>query len=242
MKRLISICKIVFVMLTGTMILGSLLVSCSKDETKTNNAPVISSIVINPSTIGVGGVVTITVVASDADHDELSYSYSPNGGSVSGSGPVVTWTAPSLAGTYSVTVKVTDGKTTTEQSSALTVTGGGTSSTITGRAYFPAGVSGDLSNAKVSLYTTLDNWTNNTPIRFVATVGTGSSVTFTLTNVLPGNYYLDVWKDIDNNAFWSKGDFVGWYGAGGLGSPSLTELQVTQGQTVNVNVDMYIIP
>ena len=68
-----------------------------------------------------------------------------------------------------------------------------------------------------------------------------STVSFTLSNVNPGNYYLDVWKDIDNSATWTSGDYVGWYGSGGLGSPQLTEFQIAQGQTFNCTVDMYII-
>jgi len=112
---------------------------------------------------------------------------------------------------------------------------------VVGTAQFPAGTSGDLSNAKVSLYTSYDNWENNVPIKFDAVSGSGASVTFEISNVLPGNYYLDVWKDIDNNAFWSVNDFVGWYGSGGLGSASLTEFQITEGQTFNCSVNMYII-
>jgi len=112
--------------------------------------------------------------------------------------------------------------------------------TINGTAYFIAGVSGDLSNAKVSIYTSLDNWLYNQPIKFVSTTGAGASVTFSMENVLPGNYYLDVWKDIDNSSGWTSGDFVGWYGSGGLGSPSLTEFQITDGQTLDFDVQMYI--
>ena len=80
------------------------------------------------------------------------------------------------------------------------------------------------------------------PIKFGAVSGTGASVTFSLTNVNPGNYYLDVWKDLDNDGWWSTGDYVGWYGSGGLGSPALTEFQITEGETFNANVQMVIIP
>jgi len=51
-----------------------------------------------------------------------------------------------------------------------------------------------------------------------------------------------VWKDTDNSARWSAGDFVGWYGNGSLGSPGLTPLQVREGETVNVgDLFMYLI-
>lgn len=112
---------------------------------------------------------------------------------------------------------------------------------VVGTAQFPAGTSGDLSNAKVSLYTSWDNWLSNQPIKFAACSGSGASVSFVIANVLPGNYYLDVWKDIDNSATWTSGDYIGWYGSGGLGSPSLTEFQIIEGQTFTANVNMYII-
>jgi len=111
---------------------------------------------------------------------------------------------------------------------------------IKGTAYFPAGTSGDLSNAKVSIYTSYENWNNNQPIKFVSVSGAGANVTFQIDEVLSGNYYLDVWKDIDNSAFWSVGDYVGWYGSGGLGSPDLTEFQITDGETLTFDIPMYI--
>jgi hypothetical protein len=112
---------------------------------------------------------------------------------------------------------------------------------VTGTAFFPAGTSGDLSNSKVSLYLTYDDWLNNVPVKFAAVTGSGASVSFTLSNVNPGNYYLDVWKDIDNTGTWSSGDFVGWYGSGGLGSPTLTPFQIAAEQTFNCTITMYII-
>jgi len=113
---------------------------------------------------------------------------------------------------------------------------------ITGTASFLAGTSGDLSNSKVSIYTSYDNWVNNQPIKFGAVTGSGASVSFTLAGVNPGNYYLDIWKDADNSGTWTVGDYVGWYGSGGLGSPGVTEFQIAEGQTFNCTVQMYIVP
>ncbi|HSG68577.1 MAG TPA: PKD domain-containing protein [Bacteroidales bacterium] len=214
--------------------------SCKKDEENKN--PVVSSVIVNPASINAGGMVTVTVSASDPDGDALSYSYTATGGAIQGSGSTATWTAPNQAGAYSVTVAVSDGNGgAASGSGTLTVTQVQQQTKVTGTAQFPAGTSGDLSNAKVSLYTSYENWNANQPIKFGAVTGAGASVTFELMDVLPGNYYLDVWKDIDNNAFWSSGDYVGWYGTGGLGSPSLTEFQIGSGQTFNCSVNMYII-
>jgi hypothetical protein len=212
--------------------------SCNKEEE--NNAPTISSVVVNPATVNANGMATVSVTATDPDGDALTYSYTVSGGSIIGNGASATWTAAATEGAYSVTVTVTDGNGGQASSNAsLTVLAPVTQ--VTGTASFPAGTSGDLSNSKVSLYTTIDNWNFNQPIKFGAVTGAGASVSFTLTNVNPGNYYLDVWKDIDNSGTWSSGDYVGWYGSGGLGSPALTEFQIAQGQTVNVTVQMYII-
>jgi hypothetical protein len=50
----------------------------------------------------------VTCDASDADDDELSYSWSVNGGSITGTGCEVVWTAPEQAGTFAITVIATD--------------------------------------------------------------------------------------------------------------------------------------
>lgn len=116
-----------------------------------------------------------------------------------------------------------------------------TVTTVHGTAGFPAGVSGDLSNAKVSLYTGLTEWANNNPVKFGSVIGSGANVTFSLTGILPGNYYLDIWKDINNSGGWDSGDFVGWYGTGSYASPSLTQFQISDGGTFSANITMYII-
>jgi hypothetical protein len=112
---------------------------------------------------------------------------------------------------------------------------------IKGNATFPAGTAGDLSNSKVSLYLSLTEWQNNVPVKFVTASGSGANIGYTFSDIAPGNYYLDVWKDNDFDGTWSVGDFVGWYGAGGLGAPSLTPIQVTDGNTATANVTMYVI-
>jgi len=227
-----------FLVIAFIGILAISLSSCKDDES--NSSPTITSVVVTPGSVNANGIATVTVTASDPDGDALTYAYMVTGGAIQGSGASVSWTAPSSAGAHSVTVTVTDGNGgQAVGNGSLTVLPAVTQ--ITGTAKFPAGTSGDLSNAKVSIYTSWDNWVNNQPIKFGAVSGSGASVNFTLTGVNPGNYYLDVWKDIDNSATWSVTDYVGWYGSGGLGSPALTEFQISEGQTFNCSVDMYII-
>lgn len=225
----------------AVLVIATLLIfvsSCKKDES--NNNPVITSVTVSSPSVESGSVVTVTVVASDPDGDALTYTYVVSGGAIQGNGATATWTAPSIAGSYSVTVTVTDGNGgSVSGNGSLTVVEAPTQ--ITGTAFFPAGTSGDLSNAKVSIYTSVENWEANTPVEFGSVVGAGASVTFTLGSLNPGNYYLDVWKDNDNNASWSTGDFVGWHGSGGLGSEDLTEIQLAKGETKNIDIKMYII-
>ncbi len=65
---------------------------------------------------------------------------------------------------------------------------------IVGTAKLPVGVAGDLANAKVSVYLTVDDWNFNNPVKFVGAQGSGATVTFTMP-VIAGNYYLDVWRE-----------------------------------------------
>ena len=216
-----------------------ILSSSSCNKTPVNQNPLISSVAVSPSSVAANGVVSVAVTATDPDGDNLTYAYTATGGAIQGNGANASWTAPGQAGSYSVTVTVTDGKGGTVSSNgSLNVSAPVTQ--ITGSASFPAGTSGDLSNAKVSIYTSYDNWVNNSPIKFGTVSGSGANVSFALTDINPGNYYLDVWKDNDNSGTWTTGDFVGWYGSGGLGSPTLTEIQITEGQTFNCTVQMYI--
>jgi hypothetical protein len=226
----------------GICLLGFMVVlsSCKKDEENTN--PVVSAVTVAPASVAAGGTAIVTIAASDADGDALTYTYTATGGAITGAGATATWTAPNTAGAYSVTVSVSDGNGGIAPGSAtLTVTQVQQVTKVTGTAQFPAGTSGDLSNAKVSLYTSLENWNLNIPIKFAAVQGAGATVTFEITGVAQGNYFLDVWKDIDNSATWTVNDYVGWYGSGGLGSISLTEFQILEGETFNCSVNMFIV-
>jgi len=78
----------------------------------TNNPPVISSLTANPPSVDVNQTTTITCTASDEDvGDILTYAWVKTGGMFEGStlGSSVNWTAPSTAGTYTVTCEVIDG-------------------------------------------------------------------------------------------------------------------------------------
>ena len=77
-----------------------------------NHAPV-AACSVNPASVyaGSGDTVAVHVEASDPDNDPLSYSYTATGGSVEGTGADARWSSAGAAvGSYTVNVKVDDGK------------------------------------------------------------------------------------------------------------------------------------
>jgi len=75
-----------------------------------NNYPVISSLDSKKDWAMVSDGCEVECVASDADGDSLNYTWSATAGTFSGAGPVVTWRVPNIPGTYTITVKVADGR------------------------------------------------------------------------------------------------------------------------------------
>ena len=76
---------------------------------RANNPPAIASLTADPGWTTSSGSVEVTCTASDPDADELTYEWTATAGSISGTGAVVSWTAPQEVGTYYVTVTVADG-------------------------------------------------------------------------------------------------------------------------------------
>jgi outer membrane protein OmpA-like peptidoglycan-associated protein len=77
------------------------------------NHPPVAACSVNPASIyaGSGDAVAVHVNASDPDNDPLTYTYSSTGGAVEGTGPEARWNSAGVAaGSYTVNVKVDDGK------------------------------------------------------------------------------------------------------------------------------------
>jgi len=75
-----------------------------------NRAPTINSMTALPAQPRANDLVTVTVSASDPDGDAVSYGFHASGGTiVSQTAGVLLWRAPPTAGTYTITVNVTDG-------------------------------------------------------------------------------------------------------------------------------------
>jgi hypothetical protein len=78
-----------------------------------NHAPIISSLIANPSSINISETTTVTCTASDEDvGDTLTYNWTKTDGIFEGStiGSSVTWRAPSTQGNYVVSCEVSDGE------------------------------------------------------------------------------------------------------------------------------------
>lgn len=90
-----------------TLLLSSLL-SCK--SVLPNHPPVIESI-SGADAVGANGSVTLTCNATDSDGDQLDYSWTcTNGTLLSSTGMTVTWWAPEVSGTATVSVTVRDGR------------------------------------------------------------------------------------------------------------------------------------
>jgi hypothetical protein len=77
------------------------------------NHPPVAACSVSPASVyaGSGDTVAVHVNASDPDNDPLTYSYTATGGAVDGAGPEARWNSSGVGvGSYTVTVKVDDGK------------------------------------------------------------------------------------------------------------------------------------
>jgi outer membrane protein OmpA-like peptidoglycan-associated protein len=77
------------------------------------NHPPVAACSVSPTSVyaGSGDSVAVHVTASDPDNDPLTYSYTTTGGAVEGTGPEARWNSTGVAaGSYTVNVKVDDGK------------------------------------------------------------------------------------------------------------------------------------
>lgn len=98
------------VIISAVIVVAVLLPLILLNTVLANHPPTIASLEAEPGRILTSGNSQIVCTASDSDGDELSYYWSASGGEISGEGAEVIWTAPDSAGSYDVTVTVTDGR------------------------------------------------------------------------------------------------------------------------------------
>ncbi len=92
------------------IVAAAVLLAILFDTMLANHRPAIASLQAEPERVIPSGSCQIACNASDRDGDGLSYNWSASGGEINGEGATVTWTAPNSAGSYNVTVTVTDGR------------------------------------------------------------------------------------------------------------------------------------
>ena len=74
----------------------------------TSHPSIITSLKAEREIVPTSGKCQIECIASNTSGTELSYEWSASDGKIDGNGPIVTWTAPSSVGTYTITVKVSN--------------------------------------------------------------------------------------------------------------------------------------
>jgi outer membrane protein OmpA-like peptidoglycan-associated protein len=156
--------------------------------------PPVAACSANPTSIfaGSGDTVAIHVNASSPQNDPLTYAYTATAGSVDGTGPDVRWNSSGVGvGSYTVTVKVDDGK-------------GGTASCATDikveeRPMRPPTASLSVERSPIlpgekTGITCSGNDPQNYPLTYTYSAsggqvtGTGSNAQFDATGVQPGSY------------------------------------------------------
>jgi chitinase len=74
-----------------------------------NQPPVITSVTAEKE-VPTLTQTQVAAVASDADGDTLTYQWSASGGTITGEGSSITWTAPAASDNYTIKLTVSDGK------------------------------------------------------------------------------------------------------------------------------------
>lgn len=113
---------------------------------------------------------------------------------------------------------------------------------ITGTLVLQAGVTGDLNNSRVAIYMSYDDWLNDHVLKSTIATGPGNTASYTIDSVVPGMYYLDAWKDVDNSGSWNSGDLFGVYGQTQWPNPTIVPFSVVAGQTFIAHVEMIVLP
>ena len=88
-----------------------------EEEELSNQPPILYYLNADPGTVVCNSTSVITAVAGDWDRDILFYYWQATGGTISGSGSEVIWTAPSSTGNYIISCVVYDGKEKSNQKS-----------------------------------------------------------------------------------------------------------------------------
>lgn len=194
----------------GLAALGLVALNCKSLTPATNSNPIISSI-SGASTVSAGGSVSLTCNATDPDGDPLTYSWSCTEGTLSSStGRSVTWYAPEVSGSASVSVTVRDGQSGSDSQDKTIAIQPLTTTIIDWDGAVQAGyykywpeyiksdyrVHGSFSvDAHDITFLILDasnyeNWCNNNSYTYVVRVSRSAGSSFSATIPTDGTYYI----------------------------------------------------
>lgn len=206
----------------------------------TNQKPVIDSVTVHPDTVlkGERDTVEVTVYAHDPDGDSLSYSFSPETGGIylTGATPRFYWIPPDTLGPWTVLASALDGRDGVA-SQAATVIVDELPTGLSGTVRLATGVPGTLIGARLSLFEDLDDFERRRELLKIVIPETSPAVfNFTLVPLQPGDYYLDVWKDLDEDGEPAPDDLYGIYGSGRPPNPAPQAARVNQNRVNSLGI------
>jgi len=89
------------------LIISSLVSACN---ISVNQSPKISSLEADTMFVYPMGKTELQCIAADPDGDDMTFKWSCNDGTFTGTGPIVTWKAPNAYGNFHIMVIVEDSK------------------------------------------------------------------------------------------------------------------------------------
>ncbi len=108
-----------------------------------------------------------------------------------------------------------------------------TTGTLTGVISLPPGTNGSVANTRVALFASIVDYFNDS---FAYQTAADANGNYTIANIVPGTYFMEAWKDNNNNqAIGDTGDFYGIYGTLSGSSPQFTPVSIPAGQTVTIS-------
>lgn len=113
-----------------------------------------------------------------------------------------------------------------------------TTGTISGVISVPPGSSSSPANTRVAIYSNFDDWNADRTLRTVAADANGN---YMISNLPPGSYYLDAWKDQNGDGNISRGDLYNVYGSGTWPNYQLSPISVVVGQTTPVSLQLVLL-
>lgn len=92
----------------GKALVNNVVIDFHSGQSVSNNPPRIKSLSAVKQVVILGDSTKIYCSAVDVDNDQISYEWSVSGGSIMGTGSIVTWLSPSTSGKFSIKCKVSD--------------------------------------------------------------------------------------------------------------------------------------